>query len=806
MRRTALGLLCLLLGCKQSTDQALKVTVSFEPGLASRGVRVVVSDGMQSRESAPLVVGNSALVIGVVQDSALGDEVTIEAVGYLDAQGTQMTSPAERSQKARATFARGVQPIELTVKAVAVPDGGVDQDQDGFFTPDDCDDFDRAVHPDAIEVCNNGERDDNCNGRSDCEEASCAGQSCGLGGATCSGQQCREQQCGDMADNDGDGLIDCADADCMGQACGVGGLCTSGVCVSGTEVGLCFDGHDNDGDGKVDCLDSDCDGQMCADGNACSENDLCSGGACVPGPLKSCTAPASQCVTSPGACVNDAGASCVFAARTSGGCDDALACTTGDGCQADGGCRGTRVSCAPKGQCFAPGVCQESLDGGCSYAVMAGGCNDGDNCTISDSCDSAGGCAGARVSCGVPGECFNPSTACEADGGCIFTIRTGMGCDGGSCNASGACVAPAVFPYVPSNFAETQLPAMAAAITFSCGTTTYDSSTGSWAGNCAGNPSPSGTAISVGGVSTALLYFDALTINMGATFRVVGGKPVILAVRGAATINGALSASSTKYGVAGAGSNADCSLGSGTNGTVSGNPTRGGGGGGASFATDGGDGENGEGGGPRGVRGTPFGVASLVPLHGGCRGGNGGQNDAANGIGGNGGGALQLSVAGTLTMNSGSTVTASGAGGTGGLHDARTAGGGGGSGGGVLLEGGTVTINSAAAITANGGAGGEGSGYGGSAFNGDDGENGAERGSARATPGDSVACGGAGGYGGAGILAAENGKSPECGATMAGGGGGGSVGRIRINGQSCSINSGATISPPATGTGSNGCP
>lgn len=40
---------------------------------------------------------------------------------------------------------------------------GVDEDEDGWATPDDCDDGNPAVNPDAEEVCGNGV-DDDCNG------------------------------------------------------------------------------------------------------------------------------------------------------------------------------------------------------------------------------------------------------------------------------------------------------------------------------------------------------------------------------------------------------------------------------------------------------------------------------------------------------------------------------------------------------------------------------------------------------------------------------------------------------------------
>lgn len=39
-----------------------------------------------------------------------------------------------------------------------------------------------------------------------------------------------ETECGDSADNDGDGKADCADTHCEGHACGDGGTCSQGQC------------------------------------------------------------------------------------------------------------------------------------------------------------------------------------------------------------------------------------------------------------------------------------------------------------------------------------------------------------------------------------------------------------------------------------------------------------------------------------------------------------------------------------------------------------------------------------------------
>ncbi len=73
--------------------------------------------------------------------------------------------------------------------------------------------------PEADGACND-DRDNDCDGFTDCEDSGCDGASCGEG-CLCRATRRAEADCGDRADNDGDGLADCADAlDCpQGTAC-----------------------------------------------------------------------------------------------------------------------------------------------------------------------------------------------------------------------------------------------------------------------------------------------------------------------------------------------------------------------------------------------------------------------------------------------------------------------------------------------------------------------------------------------------------------------------------------------------------
>lgn len=846
-RWLAVGLVVAVLavGCSgKPSSGALQVKVNLLPGLKSTCVRVEVypSGGVTPEESGPiLIAGKTQLTVGVVP-TGQAEPVTVQAVGYSDADCNSRTTPAEVSDTVSGRFATPVTVLEITLGPPSGDggtdagtgggldggsDAGVDGDGDGFLVPEDCDDTDPLVKPGAQELCRD-RLDNDCDQLIDCADSSCDLQVCAVtmnGGATCGSGLCLEIACGDQEDNDGDGLPDCRDlADCTGQTCGVSGTCDAadgGRCVALNEMSLCNDGEDNDTDTFVDCADSDCPvGSVCSDFDPCTDLDTCNGsGACVPAGSVTCMSPPNTaCYEMMGTCLPDAGGSCDYKLNLGMSCTDGRACTKGDSCDADGGCAGSPTCDTPPGACYgALGTCNEADGGGCDYTPLpAGPCNDGNNCTTSDSCDGDGGCAGSPVTCTPMDQC-QQQAGCTDAGTCIFSVNTGAACDAGpgpigSCNAVGACVPmpTTIFPYTPSNFTEAQLPATAGALTFDCGTTTLDTRTTDggigWTTPC-GAGSAAFALVTVGAQTAVLLFADSLAVASGSTLRAVGPRPLILAVRNGATVNGTIDVGSTDVG--GAGSDQDCgTTGVGSAGgtaTPGSNLTAGGGGGGA-FGTDGSSGGAGNGSAAGGNPGQAFGSARLEPLHGGCRGGHGGRQMGLNGVRGRGGGAVQLTVGGTLQIAATGRITAYGAGGTGGssTNGSGSGGGGGGSGGGILLEAATLNLVMNGAITANGGAGGEG---GGVDSTGSDGPGGSPDTNAVATTPDSSSCGGTGGSGGAGTTAPTIGGGEVCSSSNSGqgGGGGGGVGRIFLRGSTACTLSGV-ISPPARGSGANGCP
>jgi hypothetical protein len=153
-------------------------------------------------------------------------------------------------------------------------DDGIDNDRDGLTDCDDEDCLDAACgEADAGTRCGLFPAD--------------GGEDAGLRGA-CVPQ---EVDCADGVDNDGDGRSDCEDPSCAGVACDEADPslnCGTGP-LAGTDGGepdggvgpgcfpreaACDDGLDDDGDSLTDCADPDCEALPCDGGT-------CSGGSCA---------------------------------------------------------------------------------------------------------------------------------------------------------------------------------------------------------------------------------------------------------------------------------------------------------------------------------------------------------------------------------------------------------------------------------------------------------------------------------------------------------------------------------------------
>jgi hypothetical protein len=388
--------------------------------------------------------------------------------------------------------------------------------------------------------------------------------------------------------------------------------------------------------------------------------------------------------------------------------------------------------------------------------------------------------------------CFS-GTACFGDGGCDWTFNgVDSGCPGGTCGVDGGCVQANTFTYVPSNFGLAGIPdaSIVGRVQFTGACDAGFDSTNNTFVNWCGQPQPpvivfnqdNGTD---GGIPTSLLAMSGFDLGPNAMLTVTGSRPVIFAVFGGAIIDGIVDARSLDGVRTGPGASwSSCATMNGAN--ASGNA----GGGGAGFGTSGGNGATAG----FGTGGVASASQSLVPLHGGCRGGRG--SDANNGLvafGGAGGGALQFTVAGTLTVDG--ILSVSGAGGQGGtlggaLDD--NGGGGAGSGGALFLEARALDLLGNARLISNGGAGGGGR----QDVNpvGSPGQNGSLNNAVPALGGQrgSVAAG----DGGSGAAGATGPGPPAAGLGASGGGGGGAgLGIIRLRAVNrCAIDGGAVLS------------
>ncbi len=709
--------------------------VTWARGVTARCFVVrVTAEGQGARTTRPMLRGpdSEPLEVAIFRDSWPA-EVSLEALGFTD--DACLESSGEKSTLQQVAFVRALADTGVELRVLPVPvSSGDDLDGDGSPTPADCDDGNPLVRPGVPEAC--GDTFDNdCDDSFDCNDSDCEGLSCGLG-LRCVASGCVEGSCDNSVDDDLDLQSDCVDPDCAMRDCGPGGTCRMGRCLAPTEV-RCDDDVDNDGNGAIDCADAQCAARSCSDGDGCTVSQTCQNNLCTGGSARDCSVGLPACLINQGC---DAGVCLARPAPVGTNCNSP--CSPGGTCNGDGGCTSTPGICAPPpGACFAAGVCQAALDGGCSYAVALGNtCSDDDACTSQDACVADGACAGTPLAT----------------------------CDGGG------------WPYLPSNFDPALIPSVDSGIVIDCLEVVLDTT-----------PSPptltsmgcSATAVlPSGGVlaqSNQVLLFSttSLFIDAGARLVLVGSRPVIFAVRGEATIAGQL--------IAASGADLNCAGATGASGTAG--TQSGPGGSGGAFGSAGGAGGPGSGNAGTAPGGTtPVGTASLSPLRGGCSGGAGPGTDG--GAGGRAGGGLQVSSTGALTLTG--LIAAPGEGGGGGGVGSFGAGGAG-SGGGVLLEASTLRVSTTGRVLALGGGGGEGSGT----LAGANGSPGS-RTDGLAAPGGATASprGGSGGSGASRTTDAGvggNGVLPG-----AGGGGGAGVGRVRFNvGTTCTFTAGSLISP-----------
>ena len=229
-----------------------------------------------------------------------------------------------------------------------------------------------------------------------------------------------------------------------GNTCTQNDTCNRGVC-SGTSV-VCAASDQCHAAGTCDPATGACsnpakpDGTTCSDGNACTQTDTCRAGACVGAQPVVCSA-ADQCHAA-GTC-DPATGTCSSPARPNGTpCDDGSACTRPDTCQA-GVCTGANAgACAAPDQCHTAGTCDPAT-GTCTNPAKPDGtaCNDGNPCTQTDTCQS-GTCVGTKpVVCAASDQCHTAGVCDPATGTCSSPPKPdGTACDdGNACTLTDTC-------------------------------------------------------------------------------------------------------------------------------------------------------------------------------------------------------------------------------------------------------------------------------------------------------------------------------------------------------------------------------
>ncbi len=252
-----------------------------------------------------------------------------------------------------------------------------------------------------------------------------------------------------------------------GNFCTTGDTCSNGTCTGGGAMN-CDDGNPCTSD-LCDKLAAKCthgpliaSNPPCDDNDVCTELEYCDNGACVGGIPTNCSdgSPCTidSCLVGVGCAhvaggngCDDANPCTVDACDVQGACthtaNSAGICTDGNFCTTDEHCVGTTcvsqpTSCDDANSCTSDscGYVQGNPAGACVHVLVTGACEDGDACTVGDTCAGSTCVAGGSTLDCTDGE---PCTLdlCKPASGCIHPSSTTFCDDGDPCTYDEMCIA-----------------------------------------------------------------------------------------------------------------------------------------------------------------------------------------------------------------------------------------------------------------------------------------------------------------------------------------------------------------------------
>ena len=239
---------------------------------------------------------------------------------------------------------------------------------------------------------------------------------------------------------------DCADLICTGGV----GVSTATDCTGYNPSSLdlqCNTYSCVDGNGEDNCTLAYLSqvGDLCSDKDACTIGDRCVDG----GSAGECKATGDLDCNDLNDCTEDtcSEGTCINTADIGAACDDGNPCTLNDTCDSTKSCvPGSPKDCSSLDNQCTDGICNTST-GDCEESYLASGTScdaDSNPCTLSDACDGSGNCvAGTDKDCSSmddtcnDGVCNTTSGLCEKDP----SAKEGDSCDadGDSCTIADTC-------------------------------------------------------------------------------------------------------------------------------------------------------------------------------------------------------------------------------------------------------------------------------------------------------------------------------------------------------------------------------